>query len=67
VDIAGTSLTAGAGAVYAAAAKASLVGNSGSSNMQFVVDMFSMSGAATLELQDEENILIYQSALRLVE
>ncbi len=67
IDIKGTSLTAGAGAVYAAAAKASLVGNSGSSNMQFVVDTFAMSGAASLELVDEDNILIYQSALRLVE
>jgi hypothetical protein len=67
VDIMGTSLTSGAGAVYAKAAKVSLVGNSDSSDMQFVSDTFQMSGAANLELVDDDNILIYQSNLRLVE
>jgi hypothetical protein len=67
MDIAGTSLTAGAGAVYGKAAKVNLVGNSGSSDMQFVSDTFSMSGAANLALVDDDNILIFQSNLRLVE
>ncbi|MEO6196733.1 MAG: hypothetical protein ABIP58_01350, partial [Dehalococcoidia bacterium] len=67
MDIKGTSLTAGAGAIYGKAAKVSLVGNSGSANMQFVSDTFSMSGAATLELTGGANIVIFQSNLRLVE
>ena len=67
MDIKGTSLTAGAGAIYGKAAKVNLVGNSGSANMQFVSDTFSMSGAANLELTGGANIVIFQSNLRLVE
>lgn len=67
MDFKGTSLTSGSGAIYGKAAKVSLVGNSGSANMQFVSDTFSMSGAATLTLTDEDNIAILQSNLRLVE
>lgn len=66
-DIKGTSLTSGSGAVYAKGAEVNLVGNSESSNMQFVSDTFSMSGAAELFLVDDDNIQIYQSNLRLVE
>jgi hypothetical protein len=67
MDLKGTSLTSGSGAIYAKAAKVSLVGNSDSSNMQIVSDTFNMSGAASLTLDDDDNILIFQSNLRLVE
>jgi hypothetical protein len=35
--------------------------------MQIVSDTFNMSGAASLTLDDDDNILIFQSNLRLVE
>jgi hypothetical protein len=35
--------------------------------MQFVSDTFTMSGSASLELLEEDNVIINQSLLKLVE
>ena len=67
VNINGTALTAGSGAVYAKAAKVSIVGTSDSNNMQFVSDTFQMSGSASLVLDAENNIDVRHSYLKLVE
>jgi hypothetical protein len=67
LDLKGTSLSAGIGSIYAKAAKISLVGNSASSNIQFISDKFEMSGSSSVDLDRENNIELTASFLRLVE
>jgi hypothetical protein len=67
IDIKGTSLAAGFGAIYAKAANVSLVGTANSSNMQIISDTFQMSGNAELDLTFDGNVLVFQSFIKLVE
>lgn len=67
LDLKGTAFTSGSGTVYAAAAKVSIVGNATSSNMQFISDMFTMSGSSSLDLTYDGPINVIQSRVRLVE
>jgi hypothetical protein len=66
-DLKGTSLSSGTGVIYAPAAEVSIVGTSDSNNMQIICDTFQMSGNAGLTLEDDDGVIVQQSALRLVE